>query len=74
MNCDYNKLRGRIREVFGSEKCFAQAMQMSAPTLSAKLNGFHFFTQKEILRAIQLLKLDDTDIPEYFFCVKTSAS
>lgn len=36
---DYSKLRGKIKEVFGTQAKFAKAMGMSTVTLSAKLNG-----------------------------------
>ena len=35
---DYSKLRGKIKEVFGTQAKFAKAMGMSTVTLSAKLN------------------------------------
>ncbi len=74
MNFDYCKLRGRIREIFGTEKQFAKAMKMTAATLSAKLNGLQVFSQKEISLAVDLLQLSDSDIPTYFFSTKTSGT
>ncbi len=67
MNFNYAKLRGRIREIFGTEYKFAQAMKLSPQSLSKKLNGKVEFTQKEIERAIELLRIPPEEITLYFF-------
>jgi hypothetical protein len=64
---DYAKLRGKIREVFNTEGAFANAMGSSKVTVSAKLNGRVDFTQNEIAKAADLLKISPDQIPEYFF-------
>ena len=64
---DFSKLRGRIRECFGSEKAFAVAMAMSPSNLSARLNGKIQFGGEEIKRASILLKIPDEEIGTYFF-------
>lgn len=69
MAFDYSKLRGRIREVFGTDSKFAKAMNMSNQTLSAKLNNKVPFTQNEIRKSCILLKIEDDQIPAYFFTV-----
>ena len=72
MSFDYCKLRGRIREKYGTEQKFAAAMGMGRVTLSAKLNNDGDFTRNQMLKAAQLLELDASQIPEYFFteCVQ----
>ena len=35
----YSKLRGKIREVFGTQEAFAVALGINAATISGKLNG-----------------------------------
>lgn len=72
MSFDYRKLRGRIREKYGTEQKFAAAMGMGRVTLSAKLNNDGDFTRNQMLKAAQLLELDASQIPEYFFteCVQ----
>jgi len=70
MAFNYAKLRGRIREVFKSEKNFAEAMEISKATISAKLNNSAEFTQTEIDRACFLLEIDQSDISVYFFSAK----
>ena len=67
MSFDYRKLRGRIREKYGTEQKFAAAMGMGRVTLSAKLNNDGDFTRNQMLKAAQLLELDASQIPEYFF-------
>lgn len=67
---DYSKVRGKIKEVFNTQEAFAKAMGMSTTTLSDKLNNKVQWTQKEIDKAVDLLKIDRADIPEYFFTEK----
>lgn len=67
MAFNYSKLRGRIREKFGSEGRFANAMKMSKQTLSAKLNNRIQFTADEIRLAVSLLEISTDEIPAYFF-------
>ncbi len=70
MSFNYNKLRGRIVELFGSQTEFAKAMKWSERTLSLKLNGKISWKQTDIVKAVELLKLTDNDISEYFFTLK----
>ena len=67
MAFNYSKLRGRIREKFSSEGRFADAMEMSKQTLSAKLNNRIQFTQDEIRLANMLLDIPADEIAAYFF-------
>ena len=67
MSFDYSKLRGRIREKYGTEQKFAVAMGIGRVSLSSKLNNESDFTRKQMLRAAEVLDLDATQIPEYFF-------
>lgn len=67
MSFNYDKLRGKIVEVFGSQRKFAKAMGWSERTLSLKLNGVRSWKQPDICKAIRLLHLKESDIPIYFF-------
>lgn len=67
MSFNYAKLRGRIREVFGTQARFAEAMGFSTTSLSAKLNNQVEFSQSEIDRGSELLKIEKAEIPTYFF-------
>lgn len=70
MAFNYNKLRGRIVEIYGSQIEFAKAMQWSERTLSLKMNGKIPWKQTDIVTAVRLLGLSDSDIQEYFFAVE----
>lgn len=63
----YAKLRGKIREVYGTEKQFASAMGISKGTVSAKLNGKGNWNTEEIGKAINLLQIPHSEANEYFF-------
>ena len=67
MKFNYNKLRGRIREILGTESKFTELMPMNRGTVSLKLNGQQEWTQSEILVALKVLKLSKEDIGIYFF-------
>ncbi|BDU82541.1 DUF739 family protein [Clostridium perfringens] len=67
MAFDYDKLRGRIIERFGTQREFARALQVSERTLSLKLNNKIFFSQDEIKKASELLNISLEEIQIYFF-------
>jgi len=70
MKYDFSKLRGKIIEVFGKQEAFAKALELSSRSLSLKLNNERYFKPTEISKAIELLGLSLSDIPEYFFTVE----
>lgn len=74
MAFDFSKLRGRIKEKFGSEKAFAYAMGMTPGRLSARLNGKKHFGGDEIVLACQLLDIPNEEIGAYFFQPKFDKS
>lgn len=63
----FSKLRGRIREKFGTQEAFAVAMDMSPATLSCKLTDKTEWTKSEIEKACKLLDIPVEQIHEYFF-------
>ena len=67
MEFDYSKLRGRIREICGTQETFADMMGISKPTMSLKLNNKSEFTQPEIIKAVNVLMLGYDEITPYFF-------
>ena len=67
---DYNKLRGRIREVFGTQEEFGKAVGLSNTSISAKLNNKVEWSQQEINKAVDVLGLSDNEIFAYFFTEK----
>ena len=66
----YSKLRGKIREVFSTQKAFAEAMDMNAATVSGKLNGKSDWSMAEMEKACSLLEISMMDMHFYFFCPK----
>ena len=73
MAFDYKKLKGRIVEVFGNRQEFAKAMKWSERTLSLKINGKRSWKQEDMLKAIELLGLEISDVQEYFFKTKVQS-
>lgn len=69
MSACYAKLRGRIKEKYGSQNNFAAAMEMDRSTLSLKLNGKSDWTRKEIEKSCWLLSIPAIEVYEYFFTV-----
>lgn len=67
----YSKLRGKIKEVFGTERAFAAYMDINAATLSAKLNNRTDWTRKEIEKACPALGISLSEMHIYFFCPKS---
>lgn len=70
MACDYSKLRGKIKEVFGTQDAFAEAIGIGRVSLSQRLTGKLDFSQNEINSACESLGLDKSEIPMYFFMEK----
>lgn len=67
---DFSKLRGRIKEIYGTQTAFAVAMLMNEATLSNKLNNNVEFSPKEIVRACLLLCIKIDEVNKYFFTLK----
>jgi len=66
---NYSKLKGKITEVCDTKKAFAKKLGISEGSLISKLNSRTYFTQKEILLAIQILSIDLGEVALYFFTV-----
>lgn len=67
MAFNYDKLRGRIVEKFGTQGRLARALGVSERTLSLKLNNKIFFSQDEIAKISKLLNITLDEIQDYFF-------
>lgn len=63
----YSKLRGKIKEVYFSNKNFAAAMAIDLSTLSAKLNNNSQWKREEIVKACELLDIPIEEVHLYFF-------
>ena len=64
---DYSKLKGRIKEKCGSQKVFAELLNVSEGTLTSKLQGYTYFTQDEIMKSTEILEIEACDVSLYFF-------
>ena len=64
---DNQNLKNRIKEIYGNQISFAKEMGLSERSISLKLTGARQWTQSEIYRAKELLKIEDKDIAKYFF-------
>lgn len=67
MTWDYSKLRGKIKEVCGTQDKLAAKIGIGKVSLSKRLNNQIDFEQEEIFKACDALGIEYADIPEYFF-------
>lgn len=70
---NYSKLRGRIVEKFRTQAEFAKAMNMSERTLSLKMQGKISWKQADIMKALEVLELDMSDVQDYFFVLEVQS-
>lgn len=63
----YPKLRGSIREHFGTQTAFAKAIDRSACSVSLKLGGKAEWTAEDIRKSCEVLEIPPEQIPKYFF-------
>lgn len=67
MTCTYNKLKGRITELYGTQGNFAKKVGISQNSMSKKLTCKTEFSQKDIILWSALLNLNKDEYGEYFF-------
>lgn len=70
MQWDYNKLRGKIREVCNTQDKFSEQLGLGRVSVSQRLNNQSEFTQDEIYKSCRILHIDAAEIPVYFFTLK----
>ena len=66
MEFDYWKLRGKIKNTFGTQQALADAMGYSRQTISNKLSGRVPWTQADIVNVSEILGIPDDGITDYF--------
>lgn len=71
---DFRRLRGKIREVYGTERAFAKALKIGRVSLSHRINNKLEFTAKEIYSSCTLLSIPLSEIPSYFFVEQVQKS
>jgi len=62
-----NKLKGKIKEVFNTQKAFADAMGMNETAVTQRLSGAVQWKASEIAKACDVLDIPLTDAWLYFF-------
>jgi len=67
---NFDKLKGKIKEIFGTQNDFAEAMQIAPNTLSSKLNNQSDFSSSEISKAVELLKVTSAEEAWHIFFTK----
>lgn len=72
MQFDYSKLKGRIIELFGTRKAFADALHKSEVLVSKKLNNKSSFSQQSMDEWGKVLQIDVCDYGLYFCTPKSS--
>lgn len=70
MAFDYSKLRGKIKEVYGTQDNFAAKLGIGRVSLSQRLNNLLNFSQEEINKSCEILGIKKEEIPAYFFTIK----
>lgn len=70
----YAKLRGRIREIFGTIEAFADAMDKDVSTISLRLNNKIAWKREEIEKACEVLRIPINEVHLYFFTQKVGIS
>lgn len=70
MAFNYNKLRGKIKEVFGTQDNFAIALGIGRVSLSQRLNNLLDFSQEEIQKSCELLDIKHEELSVYFFTIE----
>ena len=67
---DYQKLKGKIKEVYNSQKAFAEALGHDEIWVSARLNNAIQWRTKDIVAACKLLGIPLEQAHKYFFVEK----
>ena len=68
---DNRRLRGRIREMLGSEAELARRLGLPRSAVSARLSNKTPFTRNEIVLSAEILEISSSDIGAYFFNIGT---
>lgn len=67
MNWNYQKLRGKIKEICGTQDEFALRLGLGRTSVSQRLNNQLEFTQEEMYKSCEILNINLEDLPDYFF-------
>ena len=70
----YAKLLGKVKEVFGTQELFAEALGIGRTVLYSRLNGSTEWKQTEMQRTVELFHEPIDMICVYFFTLKVQKS
>ena len=65
--CNYDKLKGKIREVFKTNANYAKFLGISEASLYQKFQSDSYFNQSQIIKTLEAFSEDSTKSREYFF-------
>jgi hypothetical protein len=68
-NYDYSKLLERIHQKFGTVTRFSNAVDCKLSTMSMRLHNHAEWSQKDICKAIELLRISSRDVGAFFYTV-----
>lgn len=68
------KLKGRIVEIYGSQKAFADAIGKTETTVNNKLNDKRGMSQDDIVEWANALRINIDEIGKYFFSTKVKGN
>ena len=71
---DFSDLRGRIRTVVGKEGEFAKRIGRTHGYVSKVFNGKAYFDANDVMKASQVLDIDNDDIGRFFYTTKVHKS
>lgn len=74
LSFDYTLLKLRIKDVFGSQQKFAEALKISKQYLNMKLNSRTAMTTEDVIRYSEALKINPDDYKFYFFSMYGSTN
>lgn len=74
MKFDYRRLKGRIKEMYGTQNELAEAVGLSFVSISKKLNNLRQFKQSDIDKITEVLNIPKEEIPIYFFTLEVHKS
>ena len=67
MSFNYNKLKSKIIEKYGTQREFAKAFGITNIAFSRKLNNQSRFSTDDIIVIVDMLDIPENEITEYFF-------
>lgn len=70
MKWNYQKLRGKIKEICGTQEAFAKKIGLGRTSVSQRLNNQLEFTQEEIYKSCEVLEIPIAEVSTFFFTLE----